>query len=114
MSTMEAAATRLTIFVGEFDRWRHRSLVAEIVQRAHDAGLAGATVLHGIEGFGAHSLVHTDRILSLADDLPVVIVIVDGAEKIREFVPQLDELVTEGLVILDEVRMIRYGERRRS
>lgn len=108
-------ALRLTIFVDVDDVWHHRPLYHEIVHRAHAAGLAGATVLRGIEGFGATSAIHTSRILSLADDLPAVIIIVDAEPKIREFLPQLDELVEEGMVILDEVEVIRYvgGSRQR-
>lgn len=108
-------ALRLTIFVDVDDVWHHRPLYHEIVHRAHTAGLAGATVLRGIEGFGATSAIHTSRILSLADDLPAVIIIVDAEDKVREFLPQLDELVEEGMVILDEVDVIRYvGRERRT
>jgi PII-like signaling protein len=105
---LEGTATRLTIFVGEFDKWHHKPLYTEIVHRAHALGLAGASVLRGVEGFGASSRIHTDRILSLSEDLPMVIVVVDTDEKIRAFLPQLDELVTEGLVIVDPVEVIRY------
>src|SRR5918995_3103342 len=100
-------ALRMTILIGEDDTWHHKPLFHEIVHRAHKAGLAGATVLRGIEGFGASSRVHTTRILSLSEDLPAVIVIVDEEERIRAFLPQLDELVTEGTVMLDEVEVIR-------
>jgi PII-like signaling protein len=105
---IEGPALRLTIFVGEDDRWHHRPLYSEIVHRAHAAGLAGASVIRGIEGYGASSRIHTSRILSLSEDLPLAIIIVDAAEKIRGFLPRLDELVTEGLVILDDVEVIRY------
>jgi PII-like signaling protein len=105
---LEGSATRLTIFVGAGDQWHHKPLYTEIVHRAHRDGLAGATVLHGVEGYGASSRIHTARLLSLSEDLPVVIVIIDAAERIRAFLPQLDELVTEGLVILDPVEVIRY------
>jgi hypothetical protein len=98
----------LTIFVGEGDQWHHKPLFTEIVHRAHHAGLAGASVLRGIEGYGASSRIHTTRLLSLSEDLPVVIVIVDTEERIRAFLPQLDDLVTEGLVIIDPVEVIRY------
>ena len=105
---LEAAALRLTVFVGESDQWRHRPLYTEIVHRAHGAGLAGATVLRGIEGYGASNRVHTTRLLSLSEDLPVAIIIVDEPEKVRAFLPQLDELIAEGLVMVDPVEVIRY------
>lgn len=101
-------ALRVTVFIGENKTWHHKPVYTEIVHRAHRAGLAGASVFHGIEGFGASSLIHTSRLLSLSEDLPVAIVIVDTEERIREFLPQLDELVTEGLVILDDCEVIRY------
>lgn len=105
---LSGPATRLTVFVGETDQWHHRPVYTEIVHRAHAAGLAGATVLRGIEGFGASSHVHTTRILSLSEDLPVAVVIVDANDAIAAFLPQLDELIGEGLVILDPVEVIRY------
>jgi PII-like signaling protein len=81
------------------------------VHRAHAAGLAGASVFHGVEGFGGKSLIHTTRLLSMADDLPVAVVIVDTPDRIRAFLPQLDDLAIEGLVTVDEVEIIRYAER---
>ena len=101
-------ALRLTVFVGEDDRWRHKPLYHEIVTRARAAGLAGATVLRGCEGYGASSLIHTTRLLSLTEDLPIVVIIVDTAEKIRGFLPELDELITEGMILLDDVDVLRY------
>jgi len=82
------------------------------VHRAHRAGLAGASVFRGLEGFGASNHIHTSRILSLSEDLPIAVVIVDAAERIRAFLPELDALVTEGLVTLDEVDVVRYVGRR--
>lgn len=108
---LEGPATRLTIFVGESDQWHHRPVYTEVVHRAHAAGLAGASVLRGIEGFGASSRIHTTRLLSLSEDLPVAIVIVDVADRIEAFLPQLDELITEGLVIMDSVHVITYAGR---
>jgi len=105
---IEGAALRLTVFVGETDQWHHRPLYTEIVHRAHQAGLAGATVLRGIEGYGASSRIHTTRLLSLSEDLPIAVIIVDEAVKVRAFLPQLDELIEEGLVIVDPVEVIRY------
>ncbi len=105
---IEGPALRLTIFVGECDQWHHHPVYTEIVHRAHAAGLAGASVLRGIEGYGATSHVHTTRILSLSEDLPVAVIIIDAAQRIRDFLPQLDELITEGIVIIDPVEVIRY------
>ena len=82
------------------------------MHRAHRAGLAGASVFRGVEGFGAASRIHTARILSLSEDLPVAVVIIDTAENIASFLPQLDELVTGGLIVVDDVHVHRYVGRR--
>jgi PII-like signaling protein len=100
---------RLTIFVSESDRHGHTPLATEIVHRAHQAALAGATVLRGVEGFGASSHIHTTRLLSLSDDLPMVVVIVDTEERIRSFLPELEALVTNGLIIVDDVEIVKYA-----
>ncbi len=105
---LEGSALRLTVYIGENDQAHHRPLYSEIVHRAHRAGLAGASVFRGLEGYGASSTIHTSRILSLSEDLPIAVVIVDAAERIRAFLPELDALVTEGLVTLDEVDVVRY------
>ncbi len=105
-------ALRLTVHVGESDTWHGRPLYTEIVHRAHAAGLAGATVVRGIEGYGKSSHIHTTRLLSLSGDLPVMVILVDSADRIREFLPSLDELVTEGLVTLDDVTVVRQVGRR--
>jgi len=109
---LEGSALRLTVYIGENDQAHHRPLYSEIVHRAHRAGLAGASVFRGLEGFGASNHIHTSRILSLSEDLPIAVVIVDAAERIRAFLPELDALVTEGLVTLDEVDVVRYVGRR--
>lgn len=101
-------ALRMTVLVDEDDTWHHKPLFTEIVHRAHAAGLAGASVFRGVEGFGASSLIHTSRLLSMSEDLPMAVVIIDTADRIRDFVPELDELVIEGLVTVDEVEVIRY------
>jgi uncharacterized protein len=100
----------LRIFIGESDRekGRDRRLYEAIVRRAREAHLAGATVLKGPMGFGRHSRMHTAKLLELSTDLPVLIEIVDAEEKINGFMPVVDELVTEGLVTLEAVRIIKY------
>jgi uncharacterized protein len=105
---LQGRAKRLTVYIGESDRHHHKPLYVEIVHRAHAAGLAGATVLRGVEGFGASRHVHTTRILSLTEDLPVVVVLVDEAERIERFALELEELVTEGLVVIEDVEVVRY------
>ncbi|WP_019633314.1 DUF190 domain-containing protein [Actinomadura atramentaria] len=105
----EGAALRLTILIGENDTVHHRPLYREIVHRAQHAGLAGATVVRGIEGYGASGHVQTARILSLSEDLPLMIVLVDAEDKIRAFLPELDELVTDGLVLTEPVHAVRYS-----
>ncbi|MEU9620926.1 DUF190 domain-containing protein [Streptomyces sp. NPDC048155] len=112
--SLTGSALRVTIFIGENDMWHHRPVFTEILHRARKAGLAGATVFRGIEGFGASSLIHTVRLLSLGEDLPVAIVIVDTNDRLRAFLPQLDELVTEGLVILDDCEVIRCTGREKE
>jgi PII-like signaling protein len=106
--TLGGSALRLTVFVGEDDTWHHKPIYHEIVHRAHAAGLAGASVLRGIEGFGASSRIHTTRLLSLSEDLPIAVIIVDTEDRIRAFLPGIEELVTEGLVFVDPVEVIRY------
>ncbi len=106
MTTLRGPAQRLTVIVGESDTVEHRPLYTEIVHRAHAAGLAGASVFRGIEGYGASSRVHTTRILSLAEDLPVSVVIVDIAEHIQAFLPQLEEIVADGLVLVEDVQVV--------
>jgi PII-like signaling protein len=111
LTRLSGRALRLTVFVGESDQWHHRPLSTEIVLRARAAGLAGATVFRGVEGYGASSVVHTSRLLSLSEDLPVAVVIIDEERRVRDFLPQLDELAVEGLVVLDEVEVVRHTAR---
>src|SRR5262249_12937697 len=106
----------LRVFVGESDKRDGKPLYEWLVLRAREAGLAGATVLRGIEGFGAHSRLHTAKILRLSEDLPIVIEIVDAREKIEAFMPIVDQAVEEGLATLERVmvRFYRSGDSRRS
>lgn len=105
---MEGEGKLLRIFVGESDTWHGKPLYEAIVERARADGLAGATVLRGIEGFGADSRLHTSRILRLSEDLPVVIEIVDTEENVDRILPALDEMVGEGMITVERVHVIAY------
>jgi PII-like signaling protein len=98
----------LRILIGENDKYEKRPLYEWIVRKARESGLAGATVLRGLEGFGAHSRVHTAKILRLSSDLPIVIEIVDTHEKIAQFLPLIDDAITEGLTTLENVKIRFY------
>ena len=98
----------LRIYIGEQDKWHHQPLYEAIVLKAREMGLAGATVLRGPMGFGAHSHLHTAKILRLSEDLPVLIEIVDKEDQINSFLPELDKMVKDGLVTLEKVRVIKY------
>lgn len=98
----------LRVFIGESDVWQGEPLYRAIVLKARELGLAGATVLRGPMGFGANSRVHTAKILELSTDLPIVIEIVDTAEKLKGLLPFLDESVSEGLVTIESVRVLHY------
>ena len=100
--------TLIRIHIGEADRWHGRPLYEAIVLKARELHLAGATVLRGAMGFGKHSRLHTTKVLRLSEDMPIVVEIVDGAEKIEQLLPHLDEMVTDGLVTLEKVRVIKY------
>lgn len=107
----------LRIFLGESDRVHGAPLYEAIVRRARELGLSGATVWRGVEGYGARSRIHTAKILRLSEDLPVVIEIVDSEDKIRAVLPELDQLLESagsgGLITIERVEILRYGERRR-
>lgn len=108
MVELSGSALRLTVILGEDDTWRHRPVYSEIVVRARESGLAGATVTRGIEGYGRRSIVHTARLVSLSNDLPVVITIVDVPAKIRAFIPQVEEVMTGGLLTIEDVEVVSY------
>jgi PII-like signaling protein len=103
----------LTIFVGETDRHGHQPLYTEIVARARKAGRAGATVLRGAQGFGASAHLRKAHTFTLAEESPVVIVIVDEPQRIEAFLPVIDELVTEGLVLRERLQVLVYRGRGR-
>jgi len=101
----------LRIFIGESDKYKGQPLYEWIVLKARDRGMAGATVLRGLEGFGAHSRLHTAKILRLSSDLPIVVEIVDTENKIESFLPLIDDAIGEGLATVErvEVRFYRSG-----
>ena len=103
-------ALLLRIYLGESDRWHHQPLYEAIVMKARELHLAGATVLRGPMGFGAASRIHTAKILRLSIDLPLVIEIVDTEEKVKAFLPTLDEMMGGGLVTLEKVKVIHYRD----
>ncbi len=105
---LEGDAKRLRAYVGESDIHGGRPLYELIVQRARESGMAGATVARGVLGFGAHSRIHTAKILRLSEDLPMVVEIVDKAERVDAFLPALDELIPEGLVTVEPVHVYVY------
>jgi hypothetical protein len=108
MMKMSENGQLLRVFIGESDHWHGEPLYRAIVMKARELGLAGATVLHGTTGFGANSRVHTGRLLELSTDLPIVVEIVDAADKISELLPFLDETVGEGLITVESVRVLKY------
>ncbi len=105
---IEGDGKLLHVFIGESDHWHGKPLFEAIVRAAREAGMAGATVLRGLEGFGADSRLHTARILRLSQDLPIVVEIVDKPERIDAFLPTLDEMVTEGMVTVEDVHIVAY------
>ncbi|HXV92670.1 MAG TPA: DUF190 domain-containing protein [Pseudonocardia sp.] len=106
MTLHRRPARRLTVIVSESDAYEHRSLASEIVHRAHAAGLPGASVFRGIEGFGGSRSIHTSRILSLSEDLPVAVVVVGDPEAVDDFVPQIAPLVGQGVVTIEDVEVV--------
>jgi len=103
-------AVLLRIFIGEDDRYGHQPLYEAIVLKAREMHVAGATVLRGAMGFGKSSRIHTAKILRLSEDLPLVIEVVDSEDKISAFVSVLDGMMGSGLVTLEKVKVLRYGE----
>ncbi len=100
--------TLMRIFIAESDRWHHKPLHEALVDLFRSEGFAGATVLKGVSGFGATSVLHTDHLLSLSNNLPLVIEVVDSEEKFTAILPKLDEMLPGGLVTLEKIRVLRY------
>lgn len=105
---LEGEGTLLRIFIGESDRWHHKPLYQAIVELFRKEGLAGTTVIRGVEGFGAKSHLHTSRILRLSEDLPIVVEVVDTVENIDRILPRLDAMVADGMVTTERVHVLTY------
>ena len=105
---LPSEAQLLRIFIGESDKYHGRPLYQAIVEEARQRGMAGATVLRGTLGFGAHSRIHSAKVLRLSEDLPMVVEIVDKPERIDAFLPDLEKMISEGLVTLEKVQVIVY------
>ncbi|HEY2773951.1 MAG TPA: DUF190 domain-containing protein [Candidatus Binatia bacterium] len=109
MRVLTGEQVLVRIFIGESDRWHHQPLHVALIERLRKEGFAGATVFHGVAGFGARSVLHTTHILRLSEDLPIVIEIVDTPEHVERLTPILDEMVAEGLVTMEKVRVLKYA-----
>jgi PII-like signaling protein len=105
---IEGQGLLVRIYIGESDQWQGRPLYQAIVERLRERGLAGATVLRGIEGFGAKAHLHTTRILRLSEDLPILIELVDQEDRVRAVLPELDDMVGDGLITLERVEVVAY------
>jgi PII-like signaling protein len=108
MRSLEGQQVLVRIFIGESDQWHHQPLHVALVERLRREGFSGATVTRGVAGFGAHSLIHTANILRLSQDLPVIVEVVDTEEQVERLRPILDEMVSEGLVTMEMVTVLRY------
>lgn len=113
MRVLSGEQILVRVFIGESDRWHHQALAAALLERLRKEGFAGATVIQGVAGFGARSVLHTSHILRLSEDLPIVIEVVDTQERVDRLLPILEEMVDEGLVTLEKVRVIKYAPGRR-
>ncbi len=109
MRVLSGEQVLVRIFTGESAKWHHEPLHLALLARLRKEGFAGATVFHGIAGFGARSVLHTTHLLRLSEDLPIVIEVVDTAEHVERLTLILDEMVTEGLVTMEKVRVLKYA-----
>jgi PII-like signaling protein len=105
---IESEQTLMRIFIGENDRWEHRPLYEALVELFRREGFAGATVLKGAMGFGAHSVTHTDKLLRLSSDLPVVVEVIESSDRIEALLPRLDGMLQGGLITLEKARVLRF------
>jgi len=114
MRALSGEQMMVRIFFGESDRWKHRPLEAALLERLRAEGFAGATVFRGVSGFGANSVIHTSHLVELSTDLPVVIEVVDTEEHIDRLLPILEEMLDDGLVTIEKVRVLRYKASHRA
>jgi uncharacterized protein len=114
MRVLTGEQVMMRIFFGESDKWHHQPLDVALLERLRREGFAGATVFRGSAGFGANSVIHTTRLLDLSADLPVVVEVVDTEEHIDRLLPILEEMVDDGLVTMEKVRVIRYSAARKA
>ena len=113
MRTLTGEQVMVRIFFGESDKWKHQPLETALLQRLRTEGFAGATVLRGVSGFGANSVIHTTHLLEMSSDLPIVIEVVDTEERVEALLPILDEMLDDGLVTIEKVRVLRYSPAKR-
>jgi len=110
MRILDGAQSLIRIFIGESDRWQHRPLARALLERLRAEGFAGATVIHGVAGFGASSVIHTANLIELSADLPVLIEVVEDDAHVEKLLPILDEMITGGaLVTIERVRVLKYA-----
>lgn len=108
MPIVESEQTLMRIFIGENDRWEHHPLYEALVELFRREGFAGATVLKGAMGFGAHSITHTDKLLRLSNDLPVVVEVIESQKRIEALLPRLERMLQGGLITLEKARVLRF------
>lgn len=111
MPQITSQAKRLRIYIGESDHWKRRSLYHAIVEKAKELDMAGATVFRGLMGYGADKRIHTASIVDLSSDLPILVEIIDSEEYIAKLLPFIDEMMEKGLVTIDDVQVIKYGNK---
>lgn len=109
MRTLTGEQMMVRIFFGESDKWKHQSMEVALLERLRREGFAGATVFRGVAGFGANSVIHTTHLLELSADLPVVIEVVDTEEHVERLMPILEEMLNDGLVTIEKVRVLHYA-----
>jgi uncharacterized protein len=106
---LEGKARMLRIYFGEDDKWQGKPLYRAIVEKCRELDIAGATVLRGIEGYGASTLIHRSHLLSFSSDAPVMVSVIDSEDKVEKLIPHLDRMVAEGLIAVSDVEVIRYA-----